>query len=129
MSSTKSRIGTISLVAVPATDQDRSIEFYEALGFEKRTDIPFGDKYRWVEVYPPTGTTGIALAPPRPGTDQTGVETGIILTADDIDATHAEMQLNGVDVDAEVARMGGPVPPMFWFRDPDGNSLMIVEQR
>ena len=89
MSTTKSRIGTISLVAVPATDQDRSIEFYEALGFEKRTDIPFGDKYRWVEVYPPTGTTGIALAPPRPGTDHTGVETGIILTTDDIDATHA----------------------------------------
>ncbi len=108
MSSTKSRIGTISLVAVPATDQDRSIEFYEALGFEKRTDIPFGDKYRWVEVYPPTGTTGIALAPPRPGTDQTGVETGIILTTDDIDATHAELQSDGVDVDAEVARMGGP---------------------
>jgi hypothetical protein len=23
--------------------------------------------------------------------------------------------------------MGGPVPPMFWFRDPDGNSLLIVE--
>jgi predicted enzyme related to lactoylglutathione lyase len=126
VSSTKNRIGTISLVAVPATDQDRSIEFYEALGFEKRTDISFGDKYRWVEVYPPTGTTGIALAPPRPGTDETGVETGIILTTDDIDATHAEMQLNGVDVDAEVARMGSPVPPMFWFRDPDSNSLMIV---
>jgi hypothetical protein len=26
-----------------------------------------------------------------------------------------------------VSRMGDPVPPMFWFRDPDGNSLMIVE--
>ena len=23
--------------------------------------------------------------------------------------------------------MGDPVPPMFWFRDPDGNSLLIVE--
>ncbi len=23
--------------------------------------------------------------------------------------------------------MGDPVPPMFWFRDPDGNSLMVVE--
>ncbi|HTP18909.1 MAG TPA: VOC family protein [Solirubrobacteraceae bacterium] len=128
MSTTKSRIGTISLVAVPATDQDRSIEFYDALGFEKRTDIPFGDEYRWVEVYPPSGTTGIALAPPRPGVDRTGVETGIILTSDDIDATHAQLQASGVDVDAEVARMGDPVPPMFWFRDPDGNSLMIVQQ-
>jgi hypothetical protein len=32
-----------------------------------------------------------------------------------------------VDVDDEVMRMGDPVPPMFWFRDPDANVLMIVE--
>jgi len=128
VSTTKSRIGAISLVAVPVTDQDRSIEFYEALGFEKRTDIPFGDQYRWVEVYPPSGTTGIALAPPRPGVDRTGVETGIIMTSDDIDTTHAQLQASGVDVDAGVARMGDPVPPMFWFRDPDGNSLIVVQQ-
>ncbi|HEY5318604.1 MAG TPA: VOC family protein [Solirubrobacteraceae bacterium] len=127
MSTTASRIGTINLVMVPATDQDKSIEFYEALGFEKRTDTPFGDKYRWVEVYPPVGTTGIALAPPRPG-DATGVETGIGLTTDDIEATHAHMASLGVDVDAEIMRMGEPVPPMFWFRDPDGNTLLIVEQ-
>jgi hypothetical protein len=25
--------------------------------------------------------------------------------------------------------MGDPVPPMFWFRDPDANTLMIVEQQ
>ena len=71
-------------------------------------------------------TTGIALAPPRPG-DPTGVQTGISLTTDDIDATHAELKASGVDVDAEVSRMGEPVPPMFWFRDPDGNTLLIVE--
>ena len=39
------------------------------------------------------------------------------------------MQGNGVDVDAEVSRFGDPVPPMFWFRDPDGNTLMVVEGR
>ena len=33
----------------------------------------------------------------------------------------------GVDVDAEVSRMGDPVPPMFWFRDQDGNTLLLVE--
>ncbi len=125
-STTATRISEISLVAVPATDQDRSIEFYEALGFEKRTDIAFGGQYRWVEVYPPNGTTGIALAPPRPG-DPTGVQTGIILTTDDIDATHTELRSLGVDVDAEIAKMGAPVPPMFWFRDPDGNSLLIAQ--
>lgn len=127
MSTTASRIGEINLVMIPSTDQDRSIEFYETLGFEKRTDIPFGGRYRWVEVYPPRGTTGIALAPPREG-DPTGIQTGISLTTDDIDATHARLKASGVDVDAEVARMGEPVPPMFWFRDPDGNTLLIVAQ-
>lgn len=126
MSATKSRISTINLVAVPSVDQDRSIEFYEQVGFEKRTDIPFGDKYRWVEVYPPSGNTGVALAPPREG-GPTGVETGIILATDDVDATHEYLRSNGVDVDEQVSRMGDPVPPMFWFRDPDGNSLMVVQ--
>jgi predicted enzyme related to lactoylglutathione lyase len=114
---------------VPEPDQDKAIEFYESLGFDKRTDIPFGGGYRWVEVYPPEGTTGIALAPPRPGSEVTPAETGITLTTADIDATHAALQARGVDVDAEVARMGDPVPPMFWLRDPAGHSLMVVQQR
>jgi catechol 2,3-dioxygenase-like lactoylglutathione lyase family enzyme len=128
VATTTSRISKINLVMIPSTDQDRSIEFYEgALGFEKRTDIPFGGDYRWVEVYPPSGTTGIALAPPREG-DPAGIQTGISLTTADIESTHAELKAAGVDVDAEVSRMGDPVPPMFWFRDPDGNTLLVVEQ-
>jgi predicted enzyme related to lactoylglutathione lyase len=127
VSTTATRIGTISLVCIPSPDVDGAIAFYESLGFEKRTDIPFGGKYRWVEVYPPVGTTGIALAPPPEGKDLTVQETGIILTTDDIDATHAQFKSLGVDVDAEVSRMGDPVPPMFWFRDPTGHSLMVVQ--
>jgi catechol 2,3-dioxygenase-like lactoylglutathione lyase family enzyme len=129
MAATATGIGQISLVCVPTPDQDQAIEFYESLGFEKRTDIPFGGNYRWVEVYPPEGTTGIALAPPQPGTEVTPVETGITLTTRDVDATHASLKSAGVDVDAEVSRMGDPVPLMFWLRDPTGHSLMVVEQR
>ncbi len=130
MSTTATRIRQISLVCVPTPDQDRAIDFYESVGFEKRTDTSFGGgSYRWVEVYPPEGSTGIALAPPRPGIEVNPMETGITLTTDDIDASHAELKSRGVDVDAEVSRMGDPVPPMFWFRDPTGHSLMVVEQR
>jgi catechol 2,3-dioxygenase-like lactoylglutathione lyase family enzyme len=128
MTTTATRIRQLSLVCVPTSDQDRAIDFYEKLGFEKRTDIPFGGSYRWVEVYPPEGTTGIALAPPPDGQDITPMQTGITLTTDDIDVTHAELKALGVDVDADVARMGDPVPPMFWFRDPTGHTLMVVEQ-
>jgi catechol 2,3-dioxygenase-like lactoylglutathione lyase family enzyme len=129
MPTTTSHIDTIGLVMIPSTDQDRSIEFYvESLGFEKRTDTPFGNGYRWVEVFPPSGNTGIALAPPREG-DPTGIQTGISLRTDDIDATYEHMKSAGVDVDAEVMRMGDPVPPMFWFRDPDGNTLLVAQER
>ena len=121
-------IRQIGLVGVPTLDQDKAIEFYESLGFEKRTDTPFGGGYRWIEVYPPDGTAGIALAPPPPGTELKAMETGITLTTSDIDATHAALKSRGVDVDAEVARMGDPVPPMFWFRDPSGHVLMVVQQ-
>jgi len=139
MSTTATRISQIQLVMIPSTDQDRSVAFYEALGFEKRLDIPWGEGYRWVELYPPDGTAGVALVPPGPG-DPTAVQTGIILNTDDIDATHSKLQSGGVDVDAQVARVGapaeirigavelaGPVPPMFWFRDPDGSALLIVQ--
>jgi predicted enzyme related to lactoylglutathione lyase len=127
MSTTATGLQQISLICIPTEQQDRAIAFYESIGFEKRVDTPFGDKYRWVEVYLPEGTAGIALAPPPPGTESTPLQTGITLTTNDIDASHAEMKALGVDVDAEVSRMGGPVPPMFWFRDLSGHTLMVVE--
>jgi hypothetical protein len=34
----------------------------------------------------------------------------------------------GVDAD-EVSRMGDFVPPLVWFRDPDGNTLMVASGR
>jgi catechol 2,3-dioxygenase-like lactoylglutathione lyase family enzyme len=126
---TKTGLDRISVVCVPASDQDASVDFYvNQLGFQKRVDTPFGDGYRWIEVYPPNGTAGIALAPPRPGEAVTPTMTGIALVSQDIDATHAELKAVGVDIDAEVSRMGDPVPPLCWFRDPDGHTLMIVEQ-
>lgn len=76
---------------------------------------------------PAGASTAIALVSPRAG-DPTGVETRISLTSQDADAAHADLQARGVDVDPEVMRMGDPVPPMFFFRDQDGNSLLIVEE-
>jgi predicted enzyme related to lactoylglutathione lyase len=119
----------INLIIVPTARQDEAIAFYvDKLGFEKRTDDAFGDKYRWVEVYPAEGTAGIALAPPPEGSPAPGgMQTGIVIATDDIEASHAALRDAGADVDAEVSRMGGPVPPMFWLRDPERNVLMVVE--
>ena len=128
-STTGAGLKELSLICIPCPDQDAAVDFYVGkLGFEKRTDVPFGDKYRWVEVYPPSGTAGLALAPPREGETVSPKEIGLSITTADADATHRELRDLGVDVDEEVMRMGDPVPPMFWFRDPEGHSMLIVEQ-
>jgi catechol 2,3-dioxygenase-like lactoylglutathione lyase family enzyme len=117
----------IGTVIVPVSDQDEAIAFYTSkLGLEKRSDTPFGNGDRWVEVAPAGAETTIALVKPRPG-EETGVETGVALSTTDVDTDHADLKARGVDVDDEVMRMGDPVPPMFFFRDQDANKLLIVQ--
>jgi catechol 2,3-dioxygenase-like lactoylglutathione lyase family enzyme len=124
---TTTRITQVATIMVPVTDQDRAIDFYvDKLGFEKSADIPFGDGDRWVEVVPPGAATSIALVRPREG-EPVGIDTHIGLKTEDADADHADLLARGVDVDEEVMRMGEPVPPMFFFRDLDGNKLMVVQ--
>ena len=121
MATTSSRIDKISTIVIPVADQDAMIDFYvDRLGFTKRTDVPFGNRYRWVEVALGDGETSIALAPPPEGTPTGNTQTGIALATAHIDDLHAELKAGGVDVDEEVSRMGDPVPPMFWLRDPEG---------
>jgi catechol 2,3-dioxygenase-like lactoylglutathione lyase family enzyme len=123
---TKTVITQVGTVIVPVSDQDRALEFYtEKLGFEKRGDIPYGDGERWLDVAPPGAATTIAIVPPREG-QPAGIETRTAFTTDDVDAAHEHLRSQGVDVDEEVMRMGDPVPPMFFFRDPDGNSFLLV---
>jgi len=130
MSETKSstRITEVGTVIVPVSDQDRAIEFYtETLGFELRTDSPYGDGDRWVDVAPPGAVTTIALVPPREG-QSVGVPTNMGLTTEDVDADHAALKERGADVD-DVMRMGDPVPPMFFLRDQDGNQIFVVQRQ
>lgn len=131
-------IDLVQLVTIPTTDQARSLAFYESLGFEVRANFPWADGHRWIEVYPPGTSTGLSLVPAGP--DPVGIRTGIILNTSDIEGAHKQMVGLGIDVDPDVARVGSsarvrigavekaePVPPMFWFRDPDGNELLLVQ--
>jgi lactoylglutathione lyase len=115
-------------VLVPVADQDEAIAFYtQVLGFTVTADVPFGAGSRWVEVTPAGGGTAVALVPPQGGY-QPGRMTGISLSSLDARADHAELAGRGVDVDAEIMGGDGSVPPLFFFRDHDKNTLMIAQE-
>jgi catechol 2,3-dioxygenase-like lactoylglutathione lyase family enzyme len=129
-------ITQLATVIVPVSDQDRAIEFYVGtLGFEKRLDFSYESGERWVEVVPPGAGTSLTLVPPPEG-EAVGIETRVILLTSDVDAHRSELRTRGIDVgdilpEGEVVSWGGaPLagnPPMYILRDPDGNSLLIVQ--
>jgi catechol 2,3-dioxygenase-like lactoylglutathione lyase family enzyme len=125
---TSTQIKQIGRVIIPVSDQDKALEFYTGiLGFEVRADIPFGEGDRWLEVGPPGAATGIAIMPPRPGASPGQDQSCVALTTNDLDADYATLREKGVDVDEPMGGEG-PVPRMFFFRDPDGNNLLEVEE-
>ena len=74
---------------------------------------------------PPGATTTIALvASPEGG----GSGSEVSFTTRDAEGDHKELLARGVEADAELILMGDYVPPMFTFRDPDGNGFRVVER-
>ena len=109
-------------------DQDAALAFYtEKLGFEVRGDTPYGEhnEMRWLEVAPPGSRARLALNPPmdgEPGGSSIGVETADVL------GEHARLSaIGGIDLDPEPMRPPG-APLMFMLRDPDGNTIVVVEE-
>ena len=118
------RITRVGTVILPVSDQDKALDlFVGTLGFEKRLDGEFAPGQRWIEVAPPGAATTIALV--AQGSSE-GIE--ISFATDDAEADHSAMLAKGVEADAELILMREGVPPMFTFRDPDGNPFRMVER-
>ncbi len=118
-------ITEVGTVIVPVADQDRALEFWTGLGFETRIDGAFGEGQRWLEVAPPGAATSIALVA---APEDAAAGTEVSFTTTDAAADHAALRARGVDADEELIVMGDYVPPMFTFRDPDGNGFRVVER-
>jgi catechol 2,3-dioxygenase-like lactoylglutathione lyase family enzyme len=123
MTEPTTRITHIATVIVPVADQDAALGFYrDTLGFEVRIDGGYGEGQRWIEVAPPGAQTSIALVPLG---QSAGVE--VSLATADAGTDHATLRASEVDADEELIRWED-VPPMFTFRDPDGNPFRVVER-
>jgi catechol 2,3-dioxygenase-like lactoylglutathione lyase family enzyme len=118
----KTTITDIGTVGIPVSDQDKALEFFVGtLGFEKRLDFRMGDSFRWLTVAAPSASTSVALIT-GPGA---GADTGIRFMVPDAETEHTAMRQRGIAV-GDLLRWPG-VPPMFEFKDLDGNKFEIVE--
>ena len=117
----------IGVAMFTVSDQDAALAFYtQKLGFEVRADVPYAEngEARWLEVAPPGSTARLALNPPMgatPGGGSIGVETS------DVHGEHARLSaIGGIDLDPQPMHPPG-APLMFMVRDPDGNTVVVVE--
>ncbi|MCW2925154.1 MAG: glyoxalase [Thermoleophilia bacterium] len=128
---TSSPIAHVATTFLPVQDQARALAFFrDTLGFKVRTNVEFGEAEAWIEVAPPGSQASIALnGPSQWGGDgpRPGATAGFGFHVDDLDVTIAELEGRGVEFE-DVMRGGGPVPPMAFFRDSEGNRLLVVQR-
>jgi catechol 2,3-dioxygenase-like lactoylglutathione lyase family enzyme len=129
MTASAQHIPGVGTVYLSVNDQDRALTFYrDVLGFEVRTDTEFGEGFRWVEVAPAGAYTVIALVPPTREEDPLpGGQAPFGFDTPNLEAAMAEFSSRGVEFE-DVMGGDGPVPAMAYFRDPDGNRILLVQQ-
>ena len=112
-----SPISKVDVVGIPSTDPDRSRQFYvETLGLRPDENARF-------EVW--VGDTCFAIwTPSWFGVEcQPQAHSIVLLQVDDVDVARAELEAKGVEFEGETIVTS--VCKQAWFKDPDGNALML----
>ncbi len=113
----------LELVPVPVSDVDRSIAFYEMVGFVLDQDRTVHENLRFVQLTPPGSgcsiAIGVGLTDMAPGSQR-----GLQMVVADAEQAHGELSGRGVEVtDVEVLPWGSFVH----FGDPDGNTWALQQ--
>jgi lactoylglutathione lyase len=113
-------------------DIDRSLAFYEALGFEERRRLPIRDEAINVFMGLPGDGDRLELTY-NFGTPEGGYEIGtgyghIAVTVDDLDATLERLAGEGIEPERPpyTVREGGS--RLCFVRDPDGYRVELIER-
>jgi catechol 2,3-dioxygenase-like lactoylglutathione lyase family enzyme len=108
----------VDFVPVPTRDVERARRFYlETLGLPLERETPAGPEVTAGQV------TLSVWEPERMGVPFTPTPNHIALRVPDVHAARAELEGAGVEFDGETLDTG--VCHMAFFRDPDGNAIML----
>ena len=112
-------------------DIDRSVAFYEKLGFEERRRSPIGDEAINVFMGLPGDGDRLELTYNH-GVDSYDLGTGynhIALVVDDLDGTLEELSSQGIEPEKPPYRPGGRTTGrrIAFVRDPDGYRVELIE--
>jgi catechol 2,3-dioxygenase-like lactoylglutathione lyase family enzyme len=107
-------------ITLPVTDVERSTKFYgETLGLPRVSDAG-----GWPEFQLGENISVYLMDPTNIGQEFRGPHTAhVALRVADVAETRAELESRGVAFDGEILDTG--VCHMAFFRDPDGNQLML----
>jgi predicted enzyme related to lactoylglutathione lyase len=116
----------IKFCTIPVKDQDRALKFYtEKLGCEVRTDQPFGNGMRWIEVGWTERETSFVLFTPPGMEDRVGGFAMASLSTDDIDKTYKELASKGVEFIEAPKRQPWGIQAIF--KDSEGNIFVMTQ--
>jgi lactoylglutathione lyase len=114
------------------TDPERSVAFYEALGFEKRRELPIRDEAVNIFMGLPGDDDRLELTynlEVPEGGYQLGTGYGhIAVTVDDLDGALTELAGQGIEPERApyTVREGGP--RLCFVADPDGYRVELIER-
>ena len=109
---------------------DRSVAFYEALGFEERRRLPIRDEAVNVFMGLPGDGDRLELTH-NFGVHEYDLGTGynhIALTTDDLDGTLASLSEQGIEPEKPPYRLREGGSRICFVRDPDGYRVELIEK-
>jgi lactoylglutathione lyase len=126
------------LSAVPALihtcyrvlDLDRSVSFYEALGFEEVGRLPIRDEAINVFMGLPGDGPRLELTYNNDQGEPYEIGTGyghIAITTDDLDGALGRLAANGIEPERPPYTVSENGPRICFVRDPDGYRVEVIE--
>jgi lactoylglutathione lyase len=112
------------------TDPERSVAFYEALGFEKRREMPIRDEAINIFMGLPGDGDRLELTY-NFGVSSYELGTGyghVAITVDDLDATLARLAAQGIEPEKPPYRVREGGSRLCFVRDPDNYRVEIIER-